>query len=208
MMTKLPLWLGMFGLAVAGMLSGCQPSKIAYGNSYYFRQSPRPKVPPSPSEKNVMIAERPDPSVLYVSTQGRAKEGFTPASAVGKSRQQTRQSVDAGKNEYLKQPARRGDALATAVQEGSLSKRKKRTQRRALRKELRHLVKEYHAVPNATHDMDKGLLLSIILMAGGLLFLIIGATVYASGIGGVIALLGILALVGGLITLIVRAANS
>ena len=40
MTTKLTLWTMLGMLCLATCFSGCQSSKIAYGNSYYFKQTP------------------------------------------------------------------------------------------------------------------------------------------------------------------------
>ena len=203
MMTKSTLWVVVCLLASVSIFSGCQSSKIAYGNSYYFKQTPKPVSKATTPIEKVEIAKLPDQSELYVSTQEKAGT----QSMMEKVRRQMLETAEKSDNYYLKEKAQKVDEITSSIQEGNLSKKETRAKRKELRKELRQLVREYHAAPNEMNDMDNGLLLSIILLAGGFLFLIIGAVLGGSG-GGILVLLGLLALVGGLVALIIWAANN
>lgn len=208
MMTKPTLWVVLCAVALAGVFSGCQSSKIAYGNSYYFKQTPKPVDKAIPFTEKTEVAKVPEQNELYVSTREKLGTVMNADAMMKQVRQQLQEVAAKSDNEFLKEKAHRVDKITSSIQEGNLSKKETRTKRRELRKELRELAKEYrHASPNEMNDIEGGLLVSILLLGGGLLFIIIGAVLGGSG-GGILVLLGALALIGGLVALIIWAANN
>ena len=203
-MTKLTTWTLLCAFGLVCLFSSCQSSKVAYGNSQYFKQTPRPVAPSIPSEPEVAPVEK---QKLYASVL-KAVVTQDADILIERAQKNLSAAVEKSDNAELKQKAQRMNELATSMKEGQLTKKEVRAKRKDLKQEVRSLAKEYKAMePNATKDIDQGLKLSLILAGAGLLFLIIGGAVGGSA-GGIVALLGLLALVGGIVALIIWAASS
>ncbi len=193
MTTKPTLWVLLCVIVLAGLFSGCQSSKIAFGNSYYFKQSPKAtnQTPPSVDKLDPQGAE------LYASLEREVLVSRDAGALIEQAQQQLSIAVEKSDNEQLKERASRMNQLAGEMNGQELTKKETRAKRKELRQELRSLAKEYKAMsPNETNDMDKSLLLSIIFLGAGLLFLFIFWP------------LGILMFLAGLVLLIIWAVNS
>ena len=203
-MTKLTTWALLCAFGLVCLFSSCQSSKVAYGNSQYFKQTPRAVAQDLPPVQETEPVEQ---QKLYASVL----EAVTNRDAnmlVERAQKNLSAAVERSNNADLKEKAQRMNKLAASMKEGQLTKKEARAKRKELKKEVRSLTKEYKAMsPNATQDLDQGLKLSLILAGAGLLFLIIGGAVGGSA-GGIVALLGLLALVGGIVALIIWAASS
>lgn len=208
MTCRATLWLLMCIFCTAGLLTGCQSSKIAYGNSYYFKQTPRPVQPSQVDtslEKTSTTVALPEANELLVANEEKPASVKDIENLIAQAQHQMMEVAEKSNNEALKEKADRIDNIHTAIKDGTLSKKEIRAKRKELRQEVRSLVKAYKAAPDSAEgeqQMDQKLRLSLILGAGGLLLFILGAAV-AGPIGGVFALLGLLALIGGLVMLII-----
>ena len=195
MITKPTLWIAACVLALAGMFSGCQSSKIAYGNSYYFKQSPKVVTKATPPIAPVEIAELPDQNELYVSTK-KIPATSDAKTTIDKVRQQMLEVADKSNDQQLKEKAYRVNEIASSVQERTLNKQETRAKRKELNQELRSLAKEYRSMaPDQTNDLDKNLKISLILLVAGLIFLLIPTVVTI--------VIGSLAFAAGLVFLII-----
>lgn len=202
------MWLLLCILCATSLLTGCQSSKIAYGNSYYFKQTPKPvqKAQVSAATEATPIKEdTPKSTELLVANEEVLTSTKNVETLVEQAQQQMVELAEKTNNEALKEKAHEVNSISTAIKEGNLSKKEVRAKKKELRQEMRSLVKEYKALaPEDQKQMDSALRLSIILAGAGLLLLIIGGAVAGTG-GGLLALLGLLALIGGLVALIIWA---
>ena len=202
-MTKLTTWALLCAFGLVCLFSSCQSSKVAYGNSQYFKQTPRAVTQDLPVQETEPVEQQ----KLYASVL-KAVTNRDANMLVERAQKNLSAAVKRSNNADLKEKAQRMNELAASMKEGLLTKKEARAKRKELKKEVRSLTKEYKAMsPNATQDLDQGLKLSLILAGAGLLFLIIGGAVGGSA-GGIVALLGLLALVGGIVALIIWAASS
>ena len=195
MMTKPTLWVVGCVVALAGIFSGCQSSKIAYGNSYYFKQTAKPVAQaPAPVEVDKVS---PDSEELYVSAERQALTQQDASVMLEQAQAQLLEVAERSDSEALKESAQRFNQTVNSMKGQEMTKKEARSKRKELRKELRTLAKEYKAAaPDETQDMDKQLLLSIIFAGSGLIFLFLFWP------------LGILLILASLVMLIIWAANS
>ena len=199
MMTKPTLWIVGCVMALSGIFSGCQSSKIAYGNSYYLKQSPKPVAQTSDVIEKPEVIDKvvPGSAELYVSSEPKELTKRDASRLLEQAQAQLLKVVDESDSEALKESAMRFNETVNSMKGQELTKKEARSKRKELRKELRTLAKEYKAAaPQETQDMDKQLLLSIIFGGAGLIFLFI------------IPILGILFILASLVMLIIWAANS
>ncbi len=191
MTTKLTLWTMLGMLCLATCFSGCQSSKIAYGNSYYFKQTPRAVTPPTATEQANLKAS--------LEKQGLTKE--TATTKMAEAREQLDEVVAKSENSALQASVARTKQLAREVKGKQLTRQEKRAKRKELRQELRVLAKEFrNAAPEKTQDIDRYLKISLILVAAALLLSIIGAaTVTTAGGLNIFWLLGSLAWIGAIV---------
>ena len=173
MTTKLTLWTGLGMLCLATCFSGCQSSKIAYGNSYYFKQTPRAVTPPTAAEQANLRAS--------LEKQGLTEEAV--ATKMAEAREQLDEVVAKSENTALQASVARTKQLAREMKGEQLTRKEVRGKRKELRQELRTLAKEFrNAAPEETQDIDRNLRLALILWGGGIVLSII------SGIAGLSAL--------------------
>lgn len=205
MTIKSMLWVLISTLCVACMLASCQSSKVAYGNSYYFKQTPKPAVKPQPGPTVEAI---PKSDELYVTTEKASITQKEAEKFIAKAHRQMLEAAEKSDNKDLKEKAGKIDHLTRSIQEGNMSKKEMRDERRELRKEVRSLIREYRSAPEEMHEMDRTLRLTLILAGIGLLLLIIGGVAGYTVAGGVFAILGFLALTGALVTFIIWAVNA
>ena len=163
-----------FAVAVGTLLcTSCQSSKIAYGNSYYFKATPRPTAP------------APD---LYAST--------TPAPAPTTPEVQ---NDFAAVVSDLPAPSSQTHAPTLTRQE---ARQAKKVQRRAVRKQLKQWLKDAPAEAKSQlkQQVDGFSRIGIIVGAAGLVMLLVG--LLAGGNGFLVALGGILLGIGVVFILI------
>ena len=191
MMTKPTLWIAVCVLALAGIFSGCQSSKIAYGNSYYFKQNPKPEAAAPVNE------QAPGSDKLYASAERQQLTQRDAGVLLKQAQAQLLEVADRSNSEALKESAQRFNRTVNSMKGQEMTNKETRAKRKELRKELRTLAKEYKAAaPDETQDMDKRLLLSIIFGGAGLIFLF------------VVPVLGLLLIIASLVMLIIWAADS
>ena len=192
-MTTKPIWILVCVVALAGMFSGCQSSKIAFGNSYYFKQTPK-AVAQQPATVDKVA---PNSAELQVSTKPQALAQRDASVLLEQAQAQLLAEVEKTDSEALKESAQRFNETVNSMKGQQLTKKETRAKRKELRKELRTLAKEYKAAaPNETQDMDKQALLAIIFGGAGLIFIFLFWP------------LGILLILASLVLLIIWAANS
>ena len=193
MITKPTLWITACVVALAGMFSGCQSSKIAYGNSYYFKQKPKAVA----QQPDAVDKVAPNSAELHVLAEPKAVTERDASALLEQAQTQLLEEVEKSDSKALKESAQHFNETVNSMKGQEMTKKETRAKRKELRQELRTLAKEYKAAaPNETQDMDKQLLLSIIFGGAGLIFLFI------------IPLLGILFILTSLVLLIIWAANS
>ena len=193
MKTKLTLWAALGMMFLACCFSGCQSSKIAYGNSYYFKQTPKPVAEPRLStplaeQSAAPLAE----GNLQASVEKDASSHNDAATRLQEARQQIATVVAESNNPALKASVARTQQLAGELKNDQLTRKETRATRKEIRKELRTLTREFrHAAPDATQELDQYLKYALILLGLALLLSII------SGVAG-LGVLWILASVAGI----------
>ncbi len=184
------LWVLLITLCSSIMFSSCQSSKIAFGNSYYFKQTPKSSdqsVAAASLEIEQVKKLTPSQAELLTSLNQDLMVERDAGALIEQAQQQLLAAVEKTDNVELKAKAQRMSQLASEMNSQELTKKEARAKRKEVRKEVRSLVKEYKSMsPNETNDMEKNLLLSIILMGGGLLLLFIfwplGALMFIAGL--------------------------
>ncbi|MFP4094472.1 MAG: hypothetical protein ACLFUB_08315 [Cyclobacteriaceae bacterium] len=180
---NLALSLILSAVAVA-LLSSCETSKIAYGNSYYFKQTPKAVV------SNLAEAAAQETAVASIEKTVPATE----TDLAGKVERRI---------EQVKVMEEQQAALVAAEKEVSKSERKAiekelKAERKALKKEVKALVKEYKKSPEKFEKQDQvsgNTRTGIILGAVGLILVIIGG-------GSVLWTIGTILLVVGLVLIL------
>ena len=183
----------LIALCVSAMLSGCQSSKIAYGNSYYFKQAPRTTAP---SEVQPVVVPSEVPKTLEVSLQSDVQ---SPESMIEKAQAQLESAIAKSENEALKAQAKRVSQLAQSMQQEDVSAREKRVQRKELKKEIKQLKKQIHMAPDETNELDRNLKIALILLIAGLILGLIPVLP--------LQVIGWLAFLAGLVFLIIWLVN-
>lgn len=175
MTNKLTLWTMLGMLCLATCFSGCQSSKIAYGNSYYFKQAPQPVAPPTVQEQANLKAS--------LEKQGITEEALT--TKMAEAREQLDAVVAKSENSALQNSVARTRQLAREMKGEQLTRKEVRGKRKELRQELRTLAKEFRtASPEQTQALDRYLRLALILAAAALILTILaGATSSGTGLG-------------------------
>lgn len=189
MQTKHTWWAVVGILCLACAFSGCQSSKIAYGNSYYFKQTPKPQKETPPVHTTA-------PEKKYEVTATASREETSKNSEairVEEARQELATTLKENKSPALKASVERTRQLARDMKSETLTKQEKRATRKELRKEMRTLVKEFrHAAPEATQEIDRYLKLAIILWGVAIILSIL------SGVSGSLGILWVLATIAGI----------
>ena len=193
-MTKLTTWALLCAFGLVCLFSSCQSSKVAYGNSQYFKQTPRPVAPPTAQEK----------ANLKASLEKMVADKPAVAARMEEARQQLSEVIAKDENTALRASVDRTKQLAREMKSEQLTRKEVRGKRKELRQELRVLAKEFRsAAPEQTQDLDQNLKVSLILVAVALLLSIIAAATSATGISAIFAILGALAWVAALVFFII-----
>ena len=162
--------------------SSCETSKIAYGNAYYFKATPKPtaskEVAPAPQAEKLEANFNKKKEVLPDLEERiiRVEEKF----------------------EDLQVVQRRLEEAKVASAELSRSEmrqiiKKEKAERKALRKEVKSLVKEYKQAPERLEQEEKvsgNTRTGIILGAIGLVLVLIGGPVLYT-IGAILLVVGL-----------------
>nr|WKN36944.1 hypothetical protein K4G66_31755 [Tunicatimonas sp. TK19036] len=194
MQTKPILWVMMIALCASAMLSGCQTSKTAYGNSHYFKQTPRASAQTAEPASEKLPSEAPKTLEVSLNTEVQS-----PESMIQHAQAQLEKAIAKSENETLKAQAKRVNALAESMQQENTTAREQKAQRRALRKEIKELKKEIKAAPNETNDLDKNLKIALILLIAGIILGVIPVLP--------IQIIGWLAFLAGLVFLLIWLVN-
>lgn len=192
MLTKPILWVLFCALCASAVLSGCQSSKIAFGNSYYFKQTPRTVVAEEQAPAVEVPAEA--PKTLEVALEPEA-EVASPAAMIKTAQAQLESAIAKSENEELKAQAKRVNNLAQSMQQENTTAREKKVQRKELRKEIKQLKKQIRTAPNETNELDRTLKIALILLIAGLILGIIPVLP--------LQIIGWLAFLAGLVFLII-----
>jgi hypothetical protein len=180
-------------ICLATCFSGCQSSKIAYGNSYYFKQTPRPVTPPTATEQ----------ANLKASLEKRALTEEAAATKMKEAREQLDEVVAKSEGSALQTSVARTKQLAREMKGKQLTRQEKRAKRKELRQELRVLAKEFrNAAPEQTQDIDRNLKLALILLGAALVLSIIAGATYTGGYG-ILWLLATLAWLAGVVFFVI-----
>lgn len=189
MRTKRTWWALIGIVCLAYGFSGCQSSKIAFGNSYYFKQTPRPEKVAEPSPSAEPTASVPE----QTATASREKTNENSAAVrLQEARQELATALKENRNPALNASVERTRQLGREIKSQTLTKPEKRAKRRELRKEMRTLTKELrHTAPKAVQEIDRQLRLAIILWGVAIILSIL------SGVAG-LGVLWILASIAGI----------
>ncbi|MGB3778209.1 MAG: hypothetical protein WA960_07605 [Tunicatimonas sp.] len=183
MTTKLTLWMALSIFCLAVGFSGCQSSKIAYGNSYYFKQTPRPVAPPTAKETDNLKAS--------LEKQGLTEQSLT--AKMEEAREQLDEAVTKSENSAFQASVARTKQLAREMKGEQLTRKEVRGKRKELRQELRTLAKEFkNASPEETKAIDRNLKLAIIFLGVALILSILAGSTPGYGVLGLLATIAII----------------
>jgi len=197
MNTKSMLWVGTLLLAVCTLFSGCQSSKIAYGNSYYFKQTPKPVEKPS--------AEPVKESTLEASIEIEDISSEDIATKMEEASEQIATIVEKSNNPALKESVNRTQQLAQEMKSDQLTKKEVRAKRKELRKEIKTLTKEFkNAAPEEKNEIDRNLKLALIFFGVALILSIIGGV---STVGTIFWVLSSIAWIAGIVFFVIWLIN-
>lgn len=175
-------------LAVSILFSQCQSSKIAYGNKYYFKQTPR-------TAESVQAVDPRTEAPTQVASQGFAEEPVITASVqkqivkqesaqemMVEAKEQLAANLNAGEKARLKQRAEKIQNLAQSAQDEKIDRKERRAFRKEMKKEMKALAKDFNSITeskdsNAFDDLDDNLRKAIIFWAIGLGISIVGVFV-------------------------------
>lgn len=168
----------------ASLLFSCESSKIAYGNSYYFKQSPK---------KLSSTSKAPVADQLVASTEIKSPETSSVEEKINSSL--TDVLALAKKHEKLENKIHLEKEALTRVERKSF-RQERRENKREMRKELKKLVREYRSAPDAVKEklsnkeVTGNLRTGIIIGAVGLILLIIGGPVLYP-VGAILLVVGL-----------------
>ena len=197
MKTKSMLWVGVFLLTVCTFFSSCQSSKIAFGNSYYFKQTPKPvtKTPATPVKESALEASITIEDVSNEDVKVKMEE----------AQQQIATLVEKSNNPALKKSVNRTQELAKEIKSDQLTKKEVRAKRKELRKEIKTLTKEFkNASPEEKNEIDRNLKLAIIFFGVALILSIIGGV---STVGALFWVLSSIAWIVGIVFFVIWLIN-
>ncbi len=191
MYTKSILWVGAFLVSAAFIFSGCQSSKVAYGNSYYFKQTPKTVAKPAPK------VEATDEATLEASVAEETAVEETVETRMQEAKEKIAAALADENNAELQASFERTKQLVSDMDDEQLTKKEVRVKRKELKKEIRTLTKEFkNAAPEATQEIHRYLKYSLILFGVAVLLSIIAAVTVTGGFGVLWALSSIAWLAG------------
>jgi len=185
MFTRSFFWIGAFLVSATFIFSGCQSSKVAYGNKYYFKQQPRtltqgkelqPSAVPEKLESRSLADQE-----LLASIDSELKQHKNVEAMMEKATQKLTKKLDESGHAQLAERVSNISDMAAATKDQSLTKREARNKRKEVRREIRELTKEWKATsPNSESfldDLDPNLKKAIIFWALGLVLSIVASFV-------------------------------
>ncbi|MEO0330961.1 MAG: hypothetical protein AAF223_04635 [Bacteroidota bacterium] len=169
----------LFSAILLGLLSACQSSKVAYGNSYYFKATPKAVV------KEPLLSASVEKNVPTQTTAAEHEQAIEQRVIDLQQQQKTLELLE----EKRAQPL--------AAREQRELRRQQRNERKAFRKELKQLAQDIKMAPDRTQkeQLSSNGRLGLILAVIGLLVLLLVP-------GQVGYVIGVIALVIGLLLLI------
>ncbi|WPP51150.1 hypothetical protein [Catalinimonas niigatensis] len=187
--------------SVVFFFSSCESSKIAFGNSYYFKQTPK-KI-----SKVQTAIEKPSPETQQKSISAQAldsKDGYasTEVMAAEKSIKEQIEKVEEKikKMKTLEEEEKKREInnITLTKAEKKAFKKEKKAEQKELKKEIKVLAKEFKKAPEEVKKQQAvsgNTRTGIILGGVGLILLIIG--------GPVLYTVGAILLVVGLVLILV-----
>lgn len=170
------LWVLSGALLIGSVFTGCQSSKIAYGNSYYFKQSPREVAPESSTEPEKVLTDVPEEPLL-VSAEPKSQPHQTTEARITEAEQKI-VNQSAPRETGVQNRIEKITEMAASARSSSLDRREKREKRQEIRREIKALSRELKASPQASSelsDLDPNLRKAIIFGGIGLVLSIIGS---------------------------------
>ncbi len=172
-------------LAITMLFSQCQSSKIAYGNKYYFKQSPRTEKAVAsavtrPEAPEKVIPQGPtEESIITASVNHRIIKQESPQQMMQEAKAQLEANLDAGEKALLKQRAEKIQNLAMSAKDKQLDRRERRAFRKEMKEEMKSLAEDFNSITeskdsSAFDDLDENLRKAIIFWAIGLGISIVG----------------------------------
>lgn len=182
---KMTKFLLLFAISVmaASFLSSCESSKIAYGNSYYFKQTPK-KIAPTQTQEKELVASIEKESTEVVPVDDQVKRSVSQLATLAKEKAELTSALRSEKHEL------------TPSEKKSI-RQDRRENKRAMRKELKTLVKEYRSSPEefkesfSLKEVTGNLRTGIIIGGVGLILMIIGGYSVLYIIGSVLLVVGL-----------------
>lgn len=177
--------MGTLLLATTFIFSGCQSSKVAYGNKYYFKQQPRPvqsttvAQPSAAPEKIASLS--PTDEELLASIKPELKKYRSTNKLMADAKQKlTTKLKESGQTQLANRVERISD-IAASAKDQSLTREEARSKRKEIRREIRELTKEWKATsPNSENfldDLDPYLRKAILFWGLGLILSILGVLI-------------------------------
>jgi len=163
-------------LAVSILFSQCQSSKIAYGNKYYFKQTPRtadndtafdPRTEAPTQVTSQGFTEEP---VITASVQKSVVKQESAQEMILEAKEQLAANLNAGEKARLKQRAEKIQNLAQSAQDEKIDRQERRAFRKEMKKEMKALARDFNSITeskdsNAFDDLDDNLRKAIIFWA-------------------------------------------
>jgi len=185
-----------FSLCVLVLFSSCESSKVAFGNAYYFKQTPKsvaqaPKTDSAPLEKAEAIEILEHESSEEATEAFVSTENVAAVKSIEKKVEQVKEKMMKVKELQAEEKTAANVNLSKA--EKKALKKERKAEQKELKKEIKALAKEYKSAPEEVKkqaDVTGNLRTGIILGAAGLILLIIGTPVLYA-IGTVLVILGL-----------------
>lgn len=170
---------------IAMLLSACQSSKIAYGNSHYFKATPKSSVvaaeKPEIATASIEEVKSPAPSVSVEKSKAAIEEKIASLQVRKERVEQAQASVD----------------QATAPAAKRTFRKQRRSERRAFRQDLKQLTREIRQAPEEVQKeyLSSNGRLGLILAAIGLVLLLVVPGQVGYILGTILLVVGILLLI-------------
>lgn len=189
MFTRSFLWIGVLLISATLIFSGCQSSKVAYGNKHYFKQTAKPVAKAEPK------VEAADKATLEASVAEETAVEETPETRMQQAKDKITAALADDNNTELQASYQRTKQLASDIKNEQLTKKEVRTKHKEIKKEIRTLRNELKsAAPEATNEIDRYLKFALIF-AGAALIL----SILATASGGVLWVLSSVAWVAAVV---------
>lgn len=175
-----------FMVSLLIVFSSCETSKVAYGNSYYFKATPKT----NPVSEAAAVATAPEADRLEVSISTGSE---VPGDLGQRIKRLEEKTVKMEAARQKPEDARASTAELSRSEQKALAKEEK-AQRKALKKEVRSLVKEYKHAPEKLEEQARvsgNTRTGIILGAVGLVLVLVGGPTILYTIGAILLVIGL-----------------